>query len=122
MKTVKIAFALLFVTLFFVVANSIALSKIVTDLRDRVKNTSEENTDAAYEEYTAIYEDYTGYSSYISLTVNHEDLRDIENSFAEIIGAARAKDTDALLTIKSRLISALEHVRRLSAINIDSIF
>ena len=122
MRTVRIAFVLLFITLFSVVANSIALTGIITDIRDKVKAAPDDTTDAAYDEYSEIYSEYNEYSSYISLTVNHEDLRDIENSFAEIIGAAKADDTEALLTIKSRLIGALEHLRRLSGINLDSIF
>lgn len=122
MRTVKIAFALLFITLFSVVANSIALTSIITDISDKVKNAAEDDPNAAYEEYSEIYREYDSYSSYISLTVNHEDLRDIENSFAEIIGAAKADDINSMMTIKSRLIGALEHLRRLSGINLDSIF
>ena len=75
----------------------------------------------SHQEYERLYKDFKKKEQYISLTVNHEDLTDVESSFSEIVGAAKANDEEAFLTIKSRLIDALDHLRRLSGINIDSI-
>ena len=122
MKTVYVAAILLAVTLIAVVINSRVLKWMINDIADEVMAAEERDAEAAFKEYTEIFEKYKKKSSYISLTVNHEDLTDIENSFAEIIGAAKSGDIDGVITIKSRLVSALKHLGRLSGINPDSIF
>ena len=122
MKTVYVATILLAVTLIAVIINSFILKDMITDIADEVMAAEEADAESAFREYTEIFEKYKKKSSYISLTVNHEDLTDIENSFAEIIGAARSGDIDGVITIKSRLVSALKHLGRLSGINLDSIF
>jgi hypothetical protein len=122
MKTVKVAAILLVATLLTVIINSTVLKIIIDEITDEVIAAEEEDADAAYGEYSEIFEKYKKKASYISLTVNHEDLTDIENSFAEIIGAAKSGDIDGVITIKSRLISALTHLGRLTGINLDSIF
>ena len=122
MKTVKVAAILLVATLLTVIINSTVLKIIIDEITDEVIAAEEEDADEAYGEYSEIFEKYKKKASYISLTVNHEDLTDIENSFAEIIGAAKSGDIDGVITIKSRLISALTHLGRLTGINLDSIF
>ena len=122
MKMVRIAAILLVITLLTVIINSIVLKNIIDEILCDVTDADEEDAELAFNEYTEIYEKYKKMSSYISLTVNHEDLTDIENSFAEIIGAAKCQDIDGVITIKSRLVSALKHLRRLSGVNLDSIF
>ena len=122
MKTVKVAAILLVATLLTVIINSTVLKIIIDEITDEVIAAEEEDADAAYGEYSEIFEKYKKKASYISLTVNHEDLTDIENSFAEIIGAAKSGDIDGVITIKSLLISALTHLGRLTGINLDSIF
>ena len=122
MKMVRIAAILLVITLLTVIINSIVLKNIIDEILCDVTDADEEDAELAFNKYTEIYEKYKKMSSYISLTVNHEDLTDIENSFAEIIGAAKCQDLDGVTTIKSRLISALKHLRRLSGVNLDSIF
>lgn len=122
MRTVRAAAALLVITLLTVIINSWVLKNMIDEITNEVEAAEEENTELAFAEYTEIFEKYKKKSSYISLTVNHEDLTDIENSFAEIIGAARSGDVEGIITIKSRLISALRHLGRLTGINLDSIF
>ena len=122
MKMVRIAAILLVITLLTVIINSIILKNVIDEILHDVADADDDNAEHALNEYLEIYGKYEKLSSYISLTVNHEDLTDIENSFAEIIGAAKSGDLDGVITIKSRLISALKHLRRLSGINLDSIF
>ena len=122
MKAVRAAAILLIVTLLTVIINSRVLKNIITEITEEVVDAEEVDAEIAYREYSEIFEKYKKKASYISLTVNHEDLTDIENSFAEIIGAARSGDIDSVITIKSRLVSALTHLGRLTGINLDSIF
>ena len=121
MKSVRIAYTLLCFSLLAVITNSIVLNTLITQTLNSVNSISESNPQLAYEEYESIHEDFKSKEVYISLTVNHEDLTDVESSFAEIIGAAKANDEKAITTIKSRLIDSLEHLRRLSGISLDSI-
>ena len=58
---------------------------------------------------------------FISLTVNHEDLTNIEEGFAEMIGCLSVGDTAGAQITKSRLIDSLEHLGRLSGFNFDAI-
>ena len=76
----------------------------------------------AKEEYENLYGRYKRYERFIGLSVDHGDLSCIEDDFAEIIGAAKVDDKASLITAKSRLCDRLGHIKRLSGINIDSVF
>ena len=121
MKIVKSAYVILCFTLLSVIANSIALNILITKTLNDVKDLPDYLTDVSYSECENLYNNFKKQEKYISLTVNHEDLTEVESSFAEMLGAIKANDSESVLSIKSRLIDALEHLRRLSGINIDSI-
>ena len=72
--------------------------------------------------YVEIYNDFKKREKFISLPVSHDDLTDIRNDFAEILGAAEAEDEESLIIAKSRLGESLLHLRRLCGISFDSIF
>jgi energy-coupling factor transporter ATP-binding protein EcfA2 len=76
----------------------------------------------ATEEYSEIYENYKSRMHFISLSVSHEDLSELEEAFSELIGAAKSEDETAITIAKSRLTDRLGHIKRLCGINIDSIF
>jgi hypothetical protein len=80
-----------------------------------------DDTEKLLSVYSEIYDDYRQRQKFLSITVNHEDLTTIETEFEEILGSALADDKENIIIAKSRLIGALEHIRRLSGINIDSI-
>ena len=121
MKATKIA-VLVFVLLFgAILSNSVMISRVTHKLAEKVDRVNSENTENAAEEYERISEQFKKAERYISLTVSHDDLTNIEESFAEIIGAAKAGNKIGLVTLKSRLIDSLEHLGRLSSINLDSI-
>ena len=121
MKIVKSAYVILCLTLLAVIANSTILNVLISKTLQDVKSMPDSLTEASYLECENLYNNFKKQEKYISLTVNHEDLTDVESSFAEMLGAIKANDGESVLTIKSRLIDALEHLRRLSGINIDSI-
>ena len=122
MKSVIIAFVLLAVTLSAVITNSFILKNSFNKLTEDVQSVDDEDLAAAHEKYTEIFDNFKKKEWYISLTVNHEDLTSVEDALSEITGAAEAGDGDAVMTIKSRLINSLEHLSRLSGINMESIF
>ena len=121
MKTVKIALAILAVTVLSVLINSFVLSSVIKKYEKEVSKIDSNKIESAFESYSAIYDNFNKEKDYISLTVNHEDLTNIEDNFAAAIGAARSHDESELEITKSRLLDALGHLRRLVGINLDSI-
>ena len=121
MKLVKIAYAIFFGTLVLVVLNSVILRSLISDTITAVAGAEEQDTQKAEIEYSQIYEKFKSKETYIAITVNHEDMTNIEDAFSEVVGAAEAGDREGMITAKNRLIDALRHLKRLSGINIDSI-
>lgn len=72
-------------------------------------------------DYNELLDRYMKRQSFLALTVNHDDLMNIEDIFFELIGSCEAGDDDGVKVSKSRLLGALSHLRRLSGINFDSI-
>jgi hypothetical protein len=79
------------------------------------------NIEAATLKISKLFEKYRSEESYVSLTVNHDDLTNIEDIFAELIGNLSVNDIDGARVTKNRLLRSLEHLRRLSGINLDSV-
>jgi hypothetical protein len=68
-----------------------------------------------------IKESFEESEGFISLTVNHEDLTNIEVCYSDLIGYLSVGMTKEAEVTKNRLVDALKHLRRLSGVNIDSI-
>ena len=115
MRSVRIASIVLSITILSVSVNAAIVGGIIKDTIERI-----ENADTA--EYEKIFEDFKSIEVYLNLSVDHEDMMNIELAFAELVSAAEVGDEDAIISIKSRLKHSLEHLKRLSGINIDSIF
>ena len=122
MKSVRFAYVIFAVLVILVLINSLSVGKIIDSISADITRAEESDMAIAEKEYAEIYEKYKRYELYVSLSVDHEDLSNIEAAFSEIIGAARADDAAGVVTTKSRLTDYLRHIKRLSGINIDSIF
>ena len=114
MKSVKIAITFLLLLICIILLNSFYIINTTKKLSDALDTES-------YESYESVAKEFQKHERYISLTVSHDDLTNIEEAFAELIGAANAGDEEKLTTIKSRLKDSLDHLGRLSGINLDSI-
>ena len=122
MKTLKLGYSILIILTLLVIANSIAIKHITDSLSDDISAVIIHENAHLADEYEQIYKKFERAAKYISLSVSHDDLTNIEESFSELIGAAKAENSDEMMKAKSRLVDALEHLGRLSGINIDSIF
>ena len=120
MKSLIFAYVMLIILLAAVILNSIMVSNSIKNILDKLNSISNES--ACTEDYETLFKDYMKKQKFISLSVNHSYLTDVEGDFAEIITAARENETSELMITKSRLMSSLSHIRRLASINIDSIF
>ena len=120
--------AYIFATIIFsalltgVIANSVFVGRTAERLKSEIANLNCTDIESVKSEFERIHSDYKKHERFISLTVSHDDLTNIDESFSDISGAIEAKDESLLLTAKSRLEDALSHLRRLSGINPDSIF
>ena len=121
MKAVRIATAVFVLLLIAVILNSIYIDKTTEKFADIIKEIDTKNLSETAETLKSVYKKFKESEKFISLTVSHDDLTNIEESFADIIGAAEAGMTVDVITIKSRLEDALRHLGRLSGINFDSI-
>ena len=98
----------------FIIFNTFMMNNRIDEVIDGVERAK------SYEEISAVKEKYTEYERFISISVSHEDLMNIEDLFAEYEVEMMIESEDREIT-KNRLKSALGHLRRLSAVNIDSI-
>ncbi len=115
MKSVRIAAVVLMLTVLLVVANSFVVRELIDGVIDDIEV-------AEPEEYEEIFANFKRIGKYISISVDHEDMMDIDMTFAELVGMAKVGDSKGAEVTKSRLRYSLEHLRRLSGMNIDSIF
>ena len=120
MKQKILAVVLLIGVITFVTVNTIVLNKQIEATIDEVKSLSleEENAES---EARKMHDAFMKKEKYMSVTVSHDDLTSIEDCFVEMIGFLSVGDVQNAAVTKSRLISFLEHLRRLSGFNIDAI-
>lgn len=118
-KAPKVVYAAVFILILivsFVIINTLILSRTIKDLEKEAIETSL-NT----EDFERLYGKFLRARTYLSITVDHNDIATVEAEFAEIRGALSVGDFDSAAIGKSRLCSALGHLGRLSGFNIDSI-
>lgn len=122
MKTKILAVVIFAVTVTAVFVNTYFLDKVIKETYTAVESLEiSGNDEQATAEAMEIYEGYKRRETYISLSVSHSDLTNIDETFAEMIGQLRVGATEDAEVTKSRLINVLGHLRRLSGVNIDSI-
>ncbi len=121
MKTVRIAYVIFVLVFALVFTNSIFLTNTIKAYENAIKEIDTSDGKDAEAAVTELYKKFKKNETFISLTVTHEDLTNIEEMFSAMIGAAKGEDTAEIEITKSRLCDALSHLKRLVGINIDSI-
>lgn len=120
MKEKVLAVFLLVIVVAFVSGNTLLLDKQIIYTIHAVDEL-DVGGDNAEDEAKEIYDNYKKKEKYMSVTVNHDDLTCIKDCFVEMVGFLSVGDVQDATVTKSRLISYLEHLRRLSGFNIDAI-
>ena len=120
MKITAIGIMVLVLLTLAVIINSLALDYNISAILTKITNAEESYSLA--DEYLSIYEDFMRREKFIAITVSHGDLTEIESCFAELLGAAKAKDDVSLIIAKSRLEKSLLHLKRLCGISPEGIF
>ena len=114
---VRIAVAILLLLLILATANVLIseymLKNLSQDLEEISVGESEKAKDLAHR--------FSRCAFFLSITVNHDDLENVEELFVELAAIAGTDDAAEMETLKSRLISVLRQIRRLCGIGIDSI-
>ena len=123
MKTKILAVVIFIVTVTLTSVNTFCLDRSIGEIISRVESLeiSENNTEEAFAIASSINELYESQQTYISLSVSHSDLTDIEAALVELLGRLKVGNAEEAEVTKSRLVDALKHLRRLSGVNIDSV-
>ena len=121
MKVKIFAAILLVLVLSAVTANTILLPKRIDRIIESVSAVSPKEPDAAKSIQNA-HRSFLDAEGFFSLTLNHNDLCEVGSLFVETLAYLSVGDFKEAGVTKSRLIDALLHLRRLSEINIGSIF
>ncbi len=100
----------------FIVINTTVLSSTIKKLKEKA-----EETPLTANAFESLHEDFLAARTYISISVDHNDIASVEEEFQEILGALAIGDKESAAIAKSRLCGALGHLGRLSGFNIDSI-
>ncbi|MBQ8879847.1 MAG: DUF4363 family protein [Clostridia bacterium] len=122
MKSKIAAVIILIGLLVGVIANALYLDKTISKITSDVESfvIGEDDADNAARA-REMFDNFKEKETYISTTVNHNDLTEIESLMSELVACLSVGMRDDGKAIKSRLIDALGHLRRLSGVNIDSI-
>lgn len=120
MKQKILAICLFILIISFVVSNSLILQSIIDKTIKNINAFSVSENDAM-NKFDNIHDTFTKRLAYIGITVSHDDLTNIEDCFAELKGCLAVNDINGAKVTQYRLISFLEHLRRLVGFNIDTI-
>lgn len=120
MKQKITAVVLLLIVIGFVAVNTIIIDKQIENITEQIC-AIDIRSSAAKDKASEIYERFKKMESFISLTVNHDDLTNIDDCFVGMIGYLSVGDVDESRVTKDRLTSSLEHLRRLSTFTFDAI-
>lgn len=125
MKNLIYAMLALFGVLVAVVTSSLLLSSSLRDLESKIgAYTFDKEPDYALvvKEFSNLRDEFDTKSYALSLLVSDNALVEVEQSFGDIIGYARAESYDGVLTSLLRLQTELEHLRELAGFNVKSVF
>ena len=119
---VKISYILFFILLIAVLVNAIYISRFTEKIYAISATEDGGDIESLKQKFDKINDLYRKNEVFISLSVSHEDLTNIEEILSEINGALKAQDEKAVIIAKSRFENAVLHLGQLSALNIESIF
>ena len=119
MKQKILAICLFVGIISFAVTNTLVLQDLTERLISEIEEVSV--NEFTLDKLLKIDEKFKKTEIYIAMTVSHDDLTNIEDCFAEMEGYLSVGDTNGAEVSKSRLISFLEHLRRLVGFNIDTL-
>ena len=122
MKVKILSVVLLFFLLGAVIANTFFLTRKIEQIISDIQSAPTENTNDSIGRITEIFDNYQKAEGFLSLTVSHNDLSDINGYFTELMAYLSLGNAEEASVAKSRLIDALLHLKRLSGWNIQAIF
>ena len=114
---VRIAVTIFALLIFLAAANVATSAGIINELSEDVAAL----TLGQIEQAEALHRKFERCAFFLSITVNHDDLEDAEECLVELTVAIGGDDSEGVEIAKSRLLSALSQIRRLSGAGIDSI-
>ena len=111
--------ALLVLLIFSVATNTFFLTRCIDEILSDVEKLDTES-EKARDFGEKIFENYKNAEGFLSLTVSHDDLADVNSYFTEMNAYLSLGNSEEAAVAKSRLIDALSHLRRLSGFNFNA--
>jgi hypothetical protein len=123
MGTKILAVVILFLTVGFVCINTLLLERTIDGYLGEVEALVTDGEELAKSAKGArdLYERFSKSERYISLTVSHEDLTNVEAGFTDLISYLELGMSEEATAAKNRLEDALRHLGRLSVFSFDAI-
>ena len=123
MGTKILAVVILFLTVGFVCINTLMLERTIDGYLGEVEALVTDGEELAKSAKGArdLYERFSKSERYISLTVSHEDLTNVEAGFTDLISYLELGMREEATAAKNRLEDALRHLGRLSVFSFDAI-
>ena len=123
MGTKILAVVILFLTVGFVCINTLMLERTIDGYLGEVEALVTDGEEHAKSAKGArdLYERFSKSERYISLTVSHEDLTNVEAGFTDLISYLELGMSEEATAAKNRLEDALRHLGRLSVFSFDAI-
>ena len=119
MKVKIFSVALLILLIFSVATNTIFLTRSIDEILSDVEALDTKAAEAR-DRGEKIFENYKNTEGFLSLTVSHDDLADVNSYFTEMNAYLSLGNSEEATVAKSRLIDALSHLRRLSGFNFNA--
>ena len=115
MKIKILAIVTAILTLAFAMVNTVITEKKIADIGDALERIDYKNERAA-ESAKAVYDGYRSVEGYIALSIDRGILREIDETFCEMIEYFELGMAEEGEIAKSRLSASFLHLRRLSKI------
>ena len=119
MKVKIFSIALLILLISSVATNTFFLTRCIDKILSDVEKLDTKDAEA-WDRGEKIFENYKNAERFLSLTVNHDDLADVNAYFTEMNAYLSLGNSEEATVAKSRLIDALTHLRRLSGFNFNA--
>ena len=116
-KSITVAAIILISLILLTLANVLICDRAITEIAEDAESISIGDTEKA----ETLKKDFRRAAFFLSITVNHDDIDEAHAELIELVCVAKSGDPTALEIAKSRLIAALDQLKRLSGIGIDSI-
>ncbi len=124
MKSLILSILIIAAIITFTVTGTVLTDRSLEEISaytEKIDSTSAD-FDVINEQLSSAEKSFSKSEKFLSLTLCDEHLEEIKRGLTDIKSSASAESREGVITAKSRLISYIEELRRLSSFSIETIF